>query len=71
MVINYIESESAIDKLNAQSSSHYYWDGWTVVKFTPDASAMYDKDGAYNKDIGWGFTKEYNVGNDGLWKIDS
>lgn len=71
MVITYNEAESALQELNKEKSSHYYWDGWKICKFIPNPVAIWSKDGSYNKDFGWGFTTTFEVDQDGLWRIDS
>lgn len=71
MIIQYEQAEDAVKELNIESADHYYWDGWTICKFTPNPVAMWSQDGSYNRFFGWGFVSKYSVDQDGLWHIDS
>lgn len=71
MIIEYKDAESAIEKLNEESVDQYYWDGWTICKFRPSPSAIYDKSGVFNESIGWGYETKYHVNQDGQWNIDN
>lgn len=70
MIIEYESADSTLEKLNSTSSDHYYWEGWTICKFSPNKSAAYDKDGAYNDPLGWGYLTKYEVNEDGSWNLD-
>lgn len=43
------------------------WDGWDIVEFKPNDSAMFTPDGAY-RNGSWGFMKVFKLNNDG-WKV--
>lgn len=70
MVLNYESVEEGVKKLNDQSSDWFYWDGWTICRFTKSPAAMYDKDGVFTEQYGWGKVTRIEPTADGLWKID-
>lgn len=70
MIVEYKSAESTIEKMNQETNDHYYWDGWTLCKFSPNPTAIYDKSGAYKDAIGWGFITKYEINKDGSWTVD-
>lgn len=71
MIIEYQEAEAALEKLNAQSSDKYFWDGWTICKFSPNNAAIYENTGTFDREDGWGYLSKYDLDADGRWTIDN
>lgn len=71
MIIQYEQADADLQELNENSQDHYYWEGWTICRFKPDPVAIWNKDGVYLKDFGWGTVTRYDVSQDGQWHIDS
>lgn len=70
MIIEYEGADSAVEKLNAESDDEYYWDGWTICRFRPSPSAIYDVQGVFSETLGWGFVTKYHVNPEGKWNVD-
>jgi hypothetical protein len=63
--LNYDQAHEFIAK---NESNHFYWDGWTLVKFSPHQGAYMDKKGIYRNNK-WGYTSRYTVTKNGTWRI--
>ena len=70
MIIEYQEADSALEQLNAESNDKYFWEGWTICKFSPSSAAFYESNGVYDKDKGWGFVTKYDLDSSGRWTVD-
>ena len=62
--MNYKQAHQFVDR----SKSRFYWDGWTLCKFTPKAAGAMSKDGVYRFGR-WGFESRVEVGHDGTWSV--
>lgn len=71
MIIEYQEAEATIDKLNSESKDKYFWDGWTICKFSPNNAAIYERTGVFDREHGWGYLSKYEIEPSGRWTIDN
>jgi hypothetical protein len=63
--LNYESAHNFVEKNKPQG---FYWDGWTLVKFTPHSAAYTDAKGVY-KNNKWGYANRYYLKPDGTWEI--
>ncbi len=54
-------------KLNNGKSS-YYWEGWTINKFTPHPAACFSPKGAFRNNQ-YGYIETFEVNNKGQWVV--
>lgn len=65
-VVNITDINDGLESLKeADPTSHYYWDGYEIVKWTPDKSGEWHQDGVRLNDT-WGITTRINYNN--TWK---
>lgn len=50
--------------------SGFFWDGWTIVKWSPGHNGYMQTNGMYRRGK-WGFAKRYPLTNKGTWLIPS
>jgi hypothetical protein len=63
--LNYNEAHTFVEKNKNQG---FYWDGWTLIKFTPHSGAYTDAKGIY-KNNKWGYANRYQLKPEGIWEI--
>ena len=52
----------------AAAGNDVYWDGWTIVKFTPNRAAFMRKAGRFRNGQ-WGYENRTPVNDNGKWVI--
>lgn len=65
IILNYEQAHNFVEK---NKSNGFYWDGWTIVKFSPHSAAYTDKNGIF-KNNKWGFVSKYKVNSFGNWEL--
>jgi hypothetical protein len=64
-----ILDETSADNF-VQRSKNVRWDGWDIVKFSPNPRAVYSVDGRFDRSSGlWGIEHRFSPGPDGLWRV--
>jgi hypothetical protein len=63
--LNYDQAHQFVEKNKANG---FYWDNYTIVKFSPHSAAYMDKKGSY-KNNKWGFANRYDVKENGTWDL--
>lgn len=51
-----------------ENSNNFFWDGWKLVFWKKDDSAIYNKKGLRHNGA-WGIAETFNVSDDGRWRI--
>jgi hypothetical protein len=46
----------------------FFWDGWTIVKHSPNHKAFTENNGMFRKGK-WGFANRYKLTDKGTWLI--
>lgn len=46
----------------------FYWDGWDIIKWTPNPNGYGQKNGMYRHDQ-WGFFVKIPCTDNGTWKV--
>lgn len=67
MILNYDNADRKLAKLTA-SGRDIRWDNYTLVEFTPNDSARFNKNGVWRNGQ-YGFQRKYEVNDKGLWYI--
>ena len=65
ITLNYDQAHAFVEK---NKSKGFYWDGWTMKKFSPHSAAYTDKNGVF-KNNKWGFANLYPVNSNGCWEL--
>lgn len=58
----------AHDFVSQNSHRGYFWDGWQIKRWVPNASGFTAKNGAYRNGM-WGLLFNYPINNDGTWEV--
>ena len=51
-----------------KSNGRFYWDGWTICKFTPKSAGAMSVKGIFRSGR-WGFESRIEVADDGTWSV--
>lgn len=65
ITLNYEQAHSFVEKNKVNG---FYWDGYTIVKFSPHKGAYTDKLGMFRNNK-WGFSNRYSLNSNGSWDI--
>ncbi len=63
-----LDYESAHKFVEKNKVNGFFWDNYTIVKFSPHSAAYMDKKGSY-KNNKWGFANYYEIKNNGTWEL--
>jgi len=63
--LNYAEAHNFVEK---NESLGFYWDGWDMVKWTPNPNGYSQKNGMY-RNSQWGFAVKIPITDQGTWKV--
>ena len=63
--LNYVEAHDFVEK---NESLGFYWDGWDMVKWTPNPNGYSQKNGMY-RNSQWGFAVKIPCTDQGTWKV--
>ena len=63
--LNYAQAHEFVEK---NKNKGFYWDGYTIVKFSPSKNGFTSKDGLYRNGQ-WGYSVRYNLKDNGTWEI--
>jgi hypothetical protein len=63
--LNYAEAHNFVEK---NESLGFYWDGWDMVKWTPNPNGYSQKNGMY-RNRQWGFAVKIPCTDQGTWKV--
>lgn len=65
ITLNYEQAHSFVQK---NKSIGFFWDGWTIVKWSPSNNGYMDPKGMF-KNNKWGYSNRYNLKLDGTWDV--
>jgi hypothetical protein len=65
--LTYESAHSFVEKNKEQG---FFWDNYTIVKFSPHSLAYTDKKGVF-KNNKWGFVSRFDVKSDGTWDLSA
>ncbi|CAB5218211.1 hypothetical protein UFOVP204_93 [uncultured Caudovirales phage] len=65
ITLTYDQAHSFVEK---NKSNGFFWDNYTIIKFSPHKAAYTDKNGIF-KNNKWGFANRYDLKQDGTWDI--
>jgi hypothetical protein len=65
ITLNYDQAHAFVKKNNNQG---FYWDNYTIVKWTPGHNGYMQKNGMF-KNNQWGYALKYEVNSFGTWEI--
>ena len=63
--LNYDQAHAFVDK---NKSEGFFWDGYTIVKWSPSNNGYMDKNGLF-KNNKWGYSTRFDFNKQGLWEI--
>jgi hypothetical protein len=65
IILDYNSAHNFVEK---NKNNGFYWDNYTIVRFSPHSAAYMDKKGSY-KNGKWGFSNRYDVKQNGTWEL--
>ena len=63
--LNYNEAHAFVEK---NAFRGFYWDGWTIVKWTKNSNGYTQTNGSYRNNT-WGYEARINLSDKGTWKV--
>ena len=63
--LNYDQAHAFVEKNKEQG---FFWDGYTIVKWSPSNNGYMDKNGMF-KNNKWGYATRFDFNNKGLWEL--
>ena len=63
--MNYDQAHTFVEE---NKKMGFFWDGWTIVKWSPGHNGYLEVNGMYRRGK-WGFASRYKITNQGTWKI--
>lgn len=63
--LNYQQAHEFVSK---NKKSGFYWDGWTIVKWSPGHNGYMQTNGMYRHNK-WGYASKFTLTNKGTWLI--
>lgn len=65
LTLNYSNAHNFVSQ---NSHRGYFWDGWTINRWVPNASGYMSKDGAFRNGK-WGMQFSFPVNDEGNWEV--
>ena len=65
ITLDYEQAHKFVEK-NKQNG--FFWDGYTIVKWTPGSNGYMQKNGMFRENK-WGYSSRYNVTSSGMWEL--
>jgi cytochrome c2 len=65
IVLDYKKAHALVEN---NKKNGFFWDGYTLVKWTPNPNGYMQKNGMFRNNK-WGFASIYEVNSSGLWEI--
>lgn len=65
IALNYEEAHKFVEK---NKKVGFYWDGYTLMKWTPGHNGYMQKNGMF-KNNQWGYAQRYEINPSGTWEI--
>jgi hypothetical protein len=66
ITFNYDQAHAFVEKNKGMG---FYWDGYTIVKWTPGHNGFMQKNGMF-KNNQWGYSSHYKISSNGSWDIN-
>lgn len=63
--LNYDEAHSFVNKNKKQG---FFWDGYTIMKWTPNNNGYMQKNGMFRNNK-WGYVLSYKLNKNGTWDL--
>jgi len=63
--LNYDQAHAFVEK---NKNNYFYWDGYTIVKWTPGHNGFMQTNGLF-KNNKWGYASRYKLNANGTWRI--
>lgn len=64
--LNYEQANSFVEKNKKEG---FFWDGWTIVKWSPSNNGFMQKNGMYRENK-WGYSNRYDFNSQGIWELN-
>lgn len=65
VILNYEEAHKFVEKNKDQG---FFWDGYTIVKWSPSNNGYMQKNGMFRNNK-WGYSSRYFFNSKGLWEL--
>jgi hypothetical protein len=65
VTLDYNQAHNFVEKNKKQG---FYWDGYSIMKWTPGHNGYMQKNGMYRNNQ-WGYSLRYEVNTLGMWEI--
>jgi len=65
IILDYDAANSFVEKNKSQG---FFWDGWTIVKWSPSNNGYMQPNGMYRNNK-WGYSNRYEMKDNGTWSI--
>ena len=65
LTLNYEQAHKFVSK---NKKNGFFWDGYTIIKWTPGSNGYMQKNGMYHEGK-WGYASRYNFDSAGMWNL--
>ena len=65
IMLNYEEAHKFVEK---NKDKGFFWDGHTIVKWSPSNNGYMQKNGMF-RDNKWGYSSRYTFNSKGIWEL--
>jgi hypothetical protein len=65
LVLDYETAHKFVEKNKSQG---FFWDGYTIVKWSPSNNGYLEKNGMFRNGK-WGYSSRYEMKSSGTWEI--
>jgi hypothetical protein len=66
IVLNYDQANKFVEK---NKKNGFFWDGYTIVKWTPGSNGYMQKNGMFRNNQ-WGYSSRYDFNSSGVWELN-
>lgn len=66
LVLDYNAAHNFVEK---NKDNNFFWDGYTIVKWSPSNNGYMQKNGMFRKG-NWGYASYYHFNSKGVWELN-
>jgi hypothetical protein len=66
IILDYDKAHKFVEKNKKEG---FFWDGWTIVKWSPSNNGYMEKNGMLRNNK-WGYANRYELKDNGTWELN-
>jgi hypothetical protein len=66
LILDYDKAHKFVEKNKSQG---FFWDGWTIVKWSPSNNGYMEKNGLFRNNK-WGYSARFELKGNGTWELN-